>query len=122
MHLSPAPASAGEARRFVRDTLRSWGRESLADIVSLLTSELVTNAVLHARTPIVLALEGRRSALRVEVRDDAGNETPVRRQASVDATYGRGLALVDAMASDWGVRDIPDHGGKAVWFEVRALG
>jgi anti-sigma regulatory factor (Ser/Thr protein kinase) len=117
MRLSPKPASAGEARRFVRETLRDWGRESVADVVSLLTSELVTNAILHARSPIVLALERRRSALRVEVRDAARRDAPVRRQTGPDATYGRGLALVDAMATEWGVREIPDD-GKAVWFEL----
>jgi anti-sigma regulatory factor (Ser/Thr protein kinase) len=100
----------------VRVTLQDWGCDGVADEVALLTSELVTNAVLHAGTPIELVVEERPDAVRVEVRDTS-DEVPVRRQVSPDATYGRGLALVEAVARDWGVRQIPDD-GKAVWFEL----
>jgi anti-sigma regulatory factor (Ser/Thr protein kinase) len=115
LDLPADPASASEARRFVRRVLESWDAEALEDPALLLTSELVTNALLYARTPMKLRLRRRPGLVRVEVADE-GAGAPVRRRYNSDASTGRGLALVEALADDWGVE--PDNGGKRVWFTL----
>lgn len=88
----------------------------LIDVVELLVSELLTNALLHADTELDLrtSLEGDR--IRVEVADGSPGR-PMLRYPPADATSGRGVAIVDALASGWGVEELPG-GGKSVWFEV----
>lgn len=110
------PASAAAARRFVSDVLTEWDAPHLLDTVLLLTSELVTNAVLYTADEVDLRLVLSSRRLRVEVVDSSG-ERPVRlRSVDPGATSGRGLLLVEALAERWGV-DV--HGvGKAVWFEL----
>ena len=106
--------SPGEARRIVVETLAGWEIDD-SDTVVLLTHELVTNAVLHGASPIVLRLERRGAAVRVEVAD--GSETPpVVRHYEQDAFTGRGLALVEALATRWGWQLAGR--GKVVWCEV----
>lgn len=107
------------ARAFVEETLRGWGQEPLCDVAMLLTSELVTNSILHAHSPVSVSIELAEGSLRVAVSDD-GNGMPVRRESVADATSGRGLALVDVLADDWGVDATPDSPGKTVWFRLRA--
>lgn len=115
MELAPEAASASAARRFVRETLASWGASALEEAAILLTSEVVTNALLHARTPMRLLLRRRDGLLRVEVCDES-DLPPERRHYEADASTGRGLALVEALADDWGVD--PADGGKSVWFTL----
>jgi len=104
-----------EARRFVERALAEWDLTDLTDLATLLTSELVTNAILHAHSAVELSLTLDADRVRVEVRDDGDGE-PARRELVVEATSGRGLALVDMLATDWGV---VGHGlGKSVWFEL----
>lgn len=118
VRLDASPDSARAARRFVRDTLVAWGCESRVDTVTLLTNELVTNAVLHARSRVELSLHRHGGALRVEVADGSP-AAPVRRDYGADqATTGRGLALVEALAAVWGVES--SDRGKSIWFEVPA--
>jgi PAS domain S-box-containing protein len=116
LSLAPDPSSAAEARRFTADVLREWHEDPLADAVVLLVSELVTNALLHAGSPVQLAL-GRRSG---HVRVDVVDESPVMpgvRDYDDEATTGRGLGLVEMVAESWGVE--PRHPrGKSVWFEM----
>jgi hypothetical protein len=114
-HLAPDPTSAVEARRFIHSTLAEWGAPNLDETAALLVTELVTNAILHTRSgPEVTArLVGRR--LRVEVGDD-DRSPPVRRHYDPRATTGRGLVLVDELASAWGTA--PTSRGKIVWFEL----
>ena len=113
--LRPVPASAAQARQFVERTLGDWGCDGLVDLARLLVSELVTNAVLHARTDLELAIGLRRGGVRVEV-TDGSPAAPVKRSYEDEAMTGRGLALVDELADRWGVDERAD--GKAVWFEV----
>lgn len=112
-----APEAVRDARGFVAKALRDWSCHALIDVAVLLTSELVTNAILHAKTgPTVrMALNG--STLRVEVLD-RGPGTPTRGSSPTDALSGRGLALVEAMSDGWGVSNVAE--GKAVWFELRS--
>lgn len=116
--LSPAASSARVARRFVVATLGAWSCAHAAEVVCLLTNELVTNAVLHARSEIGLRISRDTQRLRVEVGDHSA-QAPVRRRLDLGAQTGRGLALVDALAADWGVEQLVDN-GKVVWFEVEA--
>lgn len=113
--LRPVPASAALARGFVDETLGGWGCDAFIDATRLLVSELVTNAVLHARTDLILVMRPRRNGIRVEVHDSSP-ATPVRRHYEDEAMTGRGLSLVQDLAARWGVEQHPD--GKAVWFEL----
>ena len=108
------PRSVKVARDFVRATMQAWGVEP--DGAVLLTSELVTNAVRHARSEVVVRLSAAGPGVRIEVRDDDPG-TPVVGPADVDATSGRGLSLVNQVADAWGV--VRHEGtGKTVWLEV----
>lgn len=115
--LPSSPASAGDARRFVESALDGTGAGGLAYAATLLVSELVANAVLHAGTPVelVVAVDGHRA--RVEVHDGSP-QLPVRKHYSNLSGTGRGLMMVDRMASQWGAK--PTAGGKVVWFELDA--
>jgi anti-sigma regulatory factor (Ser/Thr protein kinase) len=110
-------SSASSARRFVRDTLHSWGLDEHTEIATLLISELVTNAVLHAQSAPEVILLTAGSGLRVEVRDQSP-VLPARRHYGLQAGTGRGIVLVEEMASEWGAE--PSGPGKVVWFELRA--
>ena len=114
LQLPPRPASAAEARRFVGRALRSVD-PSTRDVAVLLTSELVTNALLYAQGRITLRIEASERAYRVVVHDESPRPA-VPQRASPEATSGRGLALVELLSSSWGVERLDD--GKWVWFEV----
>lgn len=95
-------SSAAAARRFVRDVLTNRDLETLAEPAALLTSELVTNAVLYARSDIVVEVHFSPPCVRFEVRD-ASPDPPVHRSARpTEAVPGRGLELVEAMAGQLG--------------------
>ena len=120
IELAPEPTALRVARRFVDETLTDWGLGPACDDARLIASELSTNAMLHARTDfrVTLRSDGR-GHLRIEVRDGTGPmPTPV--TPSQDATSGRGLVLVDALATSWGTR--VDGDGKVVWAEVHSHG
>ena len=116
IELPAEPASVALARQFVRDVLdESWS--DLSDVVTLLTSELVTNAIRHAHSPCTVQVKATPGKVRVEVLDD--NPAPVvPRKPPADAESGRGIDLVDVLAGSWGMQPRPH--GKAVWFDVRA--
>lgn len=112
--------SVPAARHFLQYTLAQWGLASLNDEVALAASELLTNAVVHACSPFRLELECT-SYLLVSVRDSAPGDL-LRPSATDltdvewDAEGGRGLRLVAALSSAWGVRQTPP--GKTVWFSM----
>jgi anti-sigma regulatory factor (Ser/Thr protein kinase) len=113
--LPPEPSSATRARTLVREQLEVTCSRDAVDTIALLVTELVTNAILHARTPMLLTLETRPQHVRICV-EDASSERPVVQQYDADAVTGRGLALVEQLASSWGVDTTP--AGKVVWCEV----
>lgn len=113
--LTGEPASARAARRVTSDALRAWQRHDLEDTATLVVSELVTNAILHAGTELSLRLSPRAQGVYIEVRD-ASPVLPVSRDYREDATTGRGLGLVELLASKWGADHRPD--GKIVWAEI----
>lgn len=110
-HLS----SAGQARQFLREVLPHWSLTGLIDNALLLTTELVTNAIIHARSPVGVTLKLTEDRLRVEVADQ-GPGALIMRQPAQGHTQGRGLRLIEALASAWGTS--ADEHGKLVWFEL----
>ena len=114
--LAQHPTSVGAARRFVRDVLMSRQvPDGVVDTVELLTSEVVTNAIVHADSGPVLVVRILRGRVRVEVQDTSPS-VPVRRFVGPMAPSGRGMAIVDELSRDWGVEHVPQ--GKRVWFEL----
>ena len=114
LQLAGDRAMVRHARRFARDTLTGWGLAGLTDMVELLTSELITNALVHAGAPVQLRLF-RNQLLTVEVADRDRREPRIRR-AHAEDEGGRGMHLVNELAHRWGVRGSQD--GKVVWFEL----
>jgi anti-sigma regulatory factor (Ser/Thr protein kinase) len=115
----PADArAASEARAHVRRSMASWELAAdgdVADVATLLTSELVTNALTHGESPVTVAVSVSGGTLRVEVHDRSRIlPAPWPVIGSVDAETGRGLLLVEKLATDWGFYRTP--GGKAVYF------
>ncbi|AYC37683.1 ATP-binding protein [Streptomyces griseorubiginosus] len=107
-----------ETRRALRELLRQWGRPGRSEIAELLTSELVTNALVHTDHDAVVTATVGPQALRVEVRDFVAHRPRMRIPEAGESTHGRGLVLVQSLADAWGVRA---HGvGKSVWFELDA--
>ncbi len=109
-----APAAAA-ARALARAQLRTWDREDLTDTVLLLTSEVVTNAVVHATAAPELTITRDGSGIRVQVFDDSLTP-PVQRRHSLTAATGRGVRLLADLADEWGWEVLPS--GKVVWFRV----
>ncbi len=109
------PSSPGKARRFVDSTLHEWRCDHYVEVASLLVSELVTNAVLHAGTTIHVVIRVHGNRLRVEVHDGDARLPATKHYSPLSAT-GRGLLLVERMADDWGA--LPILTGKLVWFEL----
>lgn len=114
--LDPVPESAGEARRLLRDALRGVAREQWVDVGELAISEVVTNASLHAHTPIEVRLGVYPDEVCIEVRD-FNPAAPLQRSYDEEATTGRGMGLVAALTRSCGVRSLGDD-GKVVWFCV----
>lgn len=113
--LAPSPASPAAARRLATAFAeRHHLSDDLADALCLVTSELVTNAVLHARTTVVVTLELQPAVARLTVRDGSRATLAVRNY-SAEAVTGRGLGVVEALSRAWGA--VADGDGKLVWAE-----
>jgi anti-sigma regulatory factor (Ser/Thr protein kinase) len=109
-----------DARRFVTTLLS--GRVQAEDVESaaLVVSELVTNAVVHAGTPVELQVELDGRLLRLRVADGDGRPPVPRRAVSDSLSTGRGLRLLEVLSTRWGVEPVRDSGssGKVVWCEL----
>jgi anti-sigma regulatory factor (Ser/Thr protein kinase) len=112
--LPPHPSSATRARRIARESVSACPPD-IADTVALLVTELVTNAILHARTDLHLDVEIYSDRVRLRVEDRSARAPVVKHYDTDDAT-GRGLALVEMLANTWGIDYLA--GGKVVWCEV----
>ena len=117
LELPGAPVSVRSARRLVAAALQDWGLDHLEEPAVLLVSELVTNAVLHARTGLAVEVQHTSEVVRVQVRDGS-RRRPQPRQHEVSAATGRGLGLLTAVACRWGCDDAPAPYAKTVWFEL----
>ena len=112
---SNEPRSVPAARHFVEDVLSPLG---LGDVdARIVITELATNAVRHAQTPFRVSVDVDSDTIRLEVEDGAG-ALRIARELASDHT-GRGLQIVEAVATEWGI----DHRGekKAVWVELPAV-
>jgi anti-sigma regulatory factor (Ser/Thr protein kinase) len=113
------PASASAARTGRAFVSAYCQRHDLSvdatDDAVLLTSELLSNAYLHARSATVLSVALLDHKLRVEVADESLTQ-PATRESGSSATGGRGMRLIDEVAQRWGVQQ--RAGGKSVWFEL----
>jgi anti-sigma regulatory factor (Ser/Thr protein kinase) len=112
-HFDYAPESVAEARRHVRRVLQAQPRE-LVEVAELLTSELATNAIRHGACGFELKIDVDKS-IRVEVRDEGAGSPSVVSAGPRDPS-GRGLSIVEALSTAWGV--IPTADGKTVWYEL----
>lgn len=117
--LEAEASSPKAARDFVRSVLDAWDCDDPDEIALLLTSEVVSNAVLHAATRLALDVgwdEGT-GVLRIEVHDGSPDEPQIR-VPEPGATGGRGIVLLERLARRWGSQPEPE--GKVVWFELAA--
>ena len=102
-----------DARRFVAAQLDAWSLpKALVEDITLTTNELVANALLHGAPPIDVRLVHTGSQVVFEVSDKSPGR-PRRRRTDVQDEHGRGLHVVEALATDWGIRTAP--GRKTVW-------
>lgn len=114
--LAPSALSVRRARTMVRELLDRARRPEWTEAAQLAVGELVTNAVLHAHTPVEVDMVVTSSVLRVEV-GDRSPIMPTAREWGREASTGRGLALVASLTSEYGVRPVPPS-GKVVWFQI----
>jgi anti-sigma regulatory factor (Ser/Thr protein kinase) len=112
------PSSPATARRHISSACSGLPRD-LLEITLLLTSEVVTNAITHGHGPVRMSLDCDERRLRVEV-EDHGPGRPQPARSNVMADSGRGLILLESLATEWGSSPASDSGaGKRVWFAMR---
>lgn len=107
--------SVGEARGVVRDLLERWGYRELIDDAELVVSELVTNAVVHAETGCAVIVNRGEGGIRIEVQDQ-GPGWPDPQSPGAGAEGGRGLMIVSALSTAWGIQAVDRS--KRVWVEL----
>jgi anti-sigma regulatory factor (Ser/Thr protein kinase) len=116
--LSPEPGSVAQARGFLSDALRRWSVPEETELAARLAlSELVTNAIVHAATELVVRVRSEPDAIWVGVTDQS-RQLPVAREPRPGSMGGRGLTIVAAVARRWGVDRRFSRRGKTVWFLV----
>ena len=118
-------AAPGRARRLIAAACEGFDAAK-SEVAQLLTSELVTNAVLHpppsaasGDAQVTLVVDREADGLRVEVQDHDPRPVPRAPRPESFRESGWGLQLVAQLSSSWGSRELPDGSGKAVWFELR---
>jgi anti-sigma regulatory factor (Ser/Thr protein kinase) len=100
-----------DARHFVADILRNWGHDELVETAALVTTELVTNAVIHAESDAVVTVASTGDTVRVSVRDSSRTRPSF--SPATTTVGGRGLYLIAALTKQWGTEILSD--GKIVW-------
>ncbi len=114
--LPNAATACADGRSFVAEHLSRWQVPAqVSDEATLLTSELIANAVRHAPPPLCLEIAVDATKIRIEVHD-SDPMPPVLTRPDFTSRGGRGVWLVDTIASRWGYR--PEPPGKVVWFEM----
>jgi anti-sigma regulatory factor (Ser/Thr protein kinase) len=115
-HLDPAPTAPGLIRAELAAWLSGWGLGPTdTEVPLLVVSELVTNAVEHAETPVAVTVILEESILDIRVRDHS-RAAPILQQRDPLSVRGRGLQVIAALATSWGWTPLPD--GKTVWAHV----
>ncbi|WP_434741594.1 ATP-binding protein [Micromonospora sp. SH-82] len=113
LSLAPVVGAAREARTLVTENCVRWGLPELVEPGCIAITEMVNNAVAHARTGMSLRLASRADALHVAVRDQSHRQPSFTGLAPPTSTGGRGMLLIDTVARRWGSTDVP--AGKVVW-------
>ena len=113
---NPTIGAIRAARAFVVDQLREWGHDTVVENAKLVTSELVTNSLVHANSAFDVSISSADGVVTVAV-CDASQASAVRSTPSSTATSGRGLMIVAALAHRWDSEISRD--GKKVWAELR---
>ena len=113
--LAAEPASVRAARHLVLDAVEGWADDDVVDAALVITSELATNATLHALTGFTVVVLRRGACLRIEVHDGS-QRLPRRKHYSDQSATGRGLPLVEALSTLSGAERT--EGGKVVWAEL----
>jgi len=116
LELPDQPEAVRDGRHFVRAQLRERVADTVADDAALITAELLANAIQHGQPPVVLCVQVRDNLVRLEVQDGSGR-SPVRPAPSTANMTGRGITLIEALSTRWGVDRGPGD-GKTVWSEV----
>jgi anti-sigma regulatory factor (Ser/Thr protein kinase) len=120
LDLTSEPRSIRVARHFLASIVRELDLPAeTISIAELALSEIVTNAVVHGDPPIRVHVDATSTRLEVSV-SDASPVQPRADETRLDATGGRGLAIVAAVAGDWGCEPDPHGPGKRIWFSVSA--
>ncbi len=110
--------SPRRARRLAASELRRWGHdEELVNEAILVLSELASNAVIHAGSPFTISVQSHDSLLRIAVRDRCPSPATTNGERGLVVRAPHGLAVIQALSTQWGVQDTPD--GKIVWAELR---
>ncbi len=111
------PSEVERGRRYVAEACAAYHRD-LVETAMLLTSELITNALRYGTGAITLLVTPVDGAVRVDVADE--NPVPPRtRNAQWQDENGRGLLIVESLATAWGMETLPHGQGKSVWFTLR---
>jgi anti-sigma regulatory factor (Ser/Thr protein kinase) len=112
------PDSTPAARAFLSGLLSGWGLpDEVIDDASLLTTELVSNAIRHGTGTVTLQVEVDQDVVQVRVHDEAG-ELPEVKVTDATSLGGRGLFIVQCVADEWGADEA--NPGKTVWFRLSA--
>jgi anti-sigma regulatory factor (Ser/Thr protein kinase) len=117
IHLEPSGAAPSQARRVLRRVLVDVVPEDMSHTAELLVSELVTNAITHGSGIVTVAIDCSDHALSVTVSDDEPSK-PELQPERLMAMGGRGLRMIESLASSWGVTPRTDGPGKDVWFRL----
>ncbi|MDP9442322.1 MAG: response regulator [Actinomycetota bacterium] len=115
LRLSRDLRSSAQARRFVEDQCSRWHCEQLSDSAQLVVTELVTNAITHASSDCELRMFLLESLLRIEVEDGGTGDPAMGRPGDQESEHGRGLLLISALSTAWGVEPVSPAGKKRVW-------
>lgn len=107
------PGAVERVRERVIERAEAWGFEDLS-YLEVVTSELVTNALVHAGSAAVVELRLITPGCVEVAVADADPRPPVKRASYEQHTRGLGLLIVEALCGEWGVRPTAD-GGKVVW-------
>ncbi len=119
LDLAVDPIGVRRARRLAAAFARHENVDAVSESLVLVTSELVSNAVRHADSVVTITLTRNGPSIRVEVADD-GDGLPQLRHPAATIAGGRGLLIIDGLASDWGSHR--SGTGKVVWAELAAAG
>ncbi len=117
LQFAPDVTAPASARRFVVEVLTRWGCDRLVENAELVVSELVTNSVRHARTEGTLVISRHAGGVRIAA-TDSGHGTPGIQHPDAEEPSGRGLSIVAAVATRWGVEPRADEPGHTVWVEL----